>query len=86
LSRKSQETVTWLITLKHGDLMDQYQQETPDQPPRPPKEDPLSKELQQRLVYLEQRVERQQETIDRLKKQLMQLEASHRITQHRVFR
>jgi predicted RNase H-like nuclease (RuvC/YqgF family) len=65
--------------------MDQYQQETPDLP-RPVQESLSVKDLQQRLAYLEQRLERQQNDIDRLRRQLHQLDANHRITQHRVFR
>lgn len=68
--------------------MEQYQQESPDIP-RPTQESQPNaqlKELQQRLIVLEQRIDKQQNFIDRLSRQLRQLETNQRITQHRVFR
>lgn len=68
--------------------MEQYQEPTPNlaKPARESRDDNQIKELQQRMIQLESRISSQQDTIDRLKKQLRQLETNQRITQHKVFR
>lgn len=70
-------------------MMEQYQQPTPDIP-KPARESQndtqLVKELQQRVIQLDRKIEQQQQAIDRLQRQLRQLETNQRITQHKVFR